>query len=88
MGVSPRAVKKWVADFRRRGEAGLAPKKATEKPHSGVDDRWVETLGQPAEPDGPEEEALVDAPETGDDDEADLEDLGDDDFYADALEDV
>ncbi|WJY42909.1 Mu transposase C-terminal domain-containing protein [Streptomyces sp. P9-2B-2] len=43
LGVSPRAVKQWVADFRRRGEAGLAPKKATEKPHSGVDDRWVET---------------------------------------------
>ncbi|WP_246260203.1 hypothetical protein [Streptomyces typhae] len=28
------------------------------------------------------------APEMGDDDEADLEDLGEDDFYADALEDA
>ncbi|WP_432110953.1 helix-turn-helix domain-containing protein [Streptomyces sp. YPW6] len=43
LGVSPRAVKQWVSDFRRGGEAGLAPKKTTERLHSGVDDRWVET---------------------------------------------
>ncbi|MBV7249773.1 DDE-type integrase/transposase/recombinase [Streptomyces sp. S-2] len=43
LGVSLRSVKQWVADFRRRGEAGLAPKRATGKTHTGVDDRWVET---------------------------------------------
>ncbi|MFD9966618.1 helix-turn-helix domain-containing protein [Streptomyces sp. NPDC059011] len=43
LGVSVRTVKQWVADFRRRGESGLAPKKGAGKPHAKVDDRWVET---------------------------------------------
>ncbi|MCX5377177.1 helix-turn-helix domain-containing protein [Streptomyces sp. NBC_00091] len=43
LGVSPRTVKQWVADFRRRGESGLAPKRSAGKPHVEVDDRWVET---------------------------------------------
>lgn len=43
LGVSLRTVKQWVADFRRGGEAGLAPKRAAGKPHAKADDRWVET---------------------------------------------
>ncbi|MEN2420541.1 helix-turn-helix domain-containing protein [Streptomyces rimosus] len=43
LGVSVRTVKQWVADFRRRGESGLAPKKGAGRPHAKVDDRWVET---------------------------------------------
>jgi transposase InsO family protein len=45
-------------------------------------------LGQSTEREEPVESALTVAPEMGDDDEADLEDGGDDDFYADALEDA
>ncbi|WP_024760424.1 helix-turn-helix domain-containing protein [Streptomyces exfoliatus] len=45
-------------------------------------------LGQSAEREEPAEPVLTAAPEMGDDDEADLEDGGDDDFYTDALEDV
>ncbi|QMU73464.1 DDE-type integrase/transposase/recombinase [Streptacidiphilus sp. P02-A3a] len=44
LGVSLRTVKQWVADFRRDGEAGLAPKKhATGMPQVAGDDRWIET---------------------------------------------
>ncbi|MGK4582085.1 helix-turn-helix domain-containing protein [Kitasatospora sp. HPMI-4] len=44
LGVGYRTVERWVADFQRQGEAGLAPTRA----HGPVsrtkaDDRWVET---------------------------------------------
>lgn len=44
LGVSLRTVKQWVADFRRHGEAGLAPKRTRAgQPCPSVDQRWVET---------------------------------------------
>ncbi len=43
LGVSLRTVKQWVADFRLRGEAGLARSRARHvKPLGRVDDRWAE----------------------------------------------
>jgi transposase InsO family protein len=43
LGVSLRTVKQWVADFRLRGEAGLARTRARNvKPLGRVDDRWAE----------------------------------------------
>ncbi|WP_405616276.1 helix-turn-helix domain-containing protein [Streptomyces sp. NBC_00076] len=44
VGVSVRTVKQWVADFRRHGEAGLAPKRnSSGRSQPSADDRWVET---------------------------------------------
>ncbi|MFE4330197.1 helix-turn-helix domain-containing protein [Streptomyces sp. NPDC056831] len=44
LGVGLRTLKRWIAEFREHGEAGLAPRKgATRKSQVAVDDRWVET---------------------------------------------
>ncbi|MEU8830247.1 Mu transposase C-terminal domain-containing protein [Streptomyces sp900116325] len=44
LGVSLRTVKQWVADFRKRGEAGLARKnQMTAGSQVTADQRWVET---------------------------------------------
>jgi hypothetical protein len=44
LGVSLRTVKQWVADFRRDGEAGLAPRKRLPETSTGrVDQRWTDT---------------------------------------------
>ena len=44
LGVSLRTIKQWVADFRGKGEAGLARTTARDvKPLGRVDDRWTET---------------------------------------------
>lgn len=44
LGVSPRSIKQWVADFRRDGEAGLASKsRVSGKSKISIDDRWAET---------------------------------------------
>ncbi|WP_405885627.1 helix-turn-helix domain-containing protein [Streptomyces sp. NBC_01136] len=44
LGVGLRTLKRWVAEFRAHGEAGLAPKKGPAwKSQVGVDDRWAET---------------------------------------------
>jgi len=44
LGVSLRTIKQWVADFRGRGEAGLARTSARHvNPLGRVDDRWTET---------------------------------------------
>ncbi|SDM26244.1 Mu transposase, C-terminal [Lentzea albidocapillata subsp. violacea] len=45
LGIGLRTVKRWVADYRRHGEAGLAPKKgrAAGGPLGHTDERWVET---------------------------------------------
>ncbi|MGA5522902.1 helix-turn-helix domain-containing protein [Streptomyces pseudogriseolus] len=44
LGVGLRTLKRWVAEFRAHGEAGLAPKRgAARKSQVGVDDRWAET---------------------------------------------
>ncbi|MFD6312013.1 helix-turn-helix domain-containing protein [Streptomyces nigra] len=43
LGVSVRTVKQWVADFRRHGEAGLAPKRGQSRPTQPPgDERWAE----------------------------------------------
>jgi hypothetical protein len=43
LGVSLRTIKQWVADFRLRGEAGLARSRSRNvKPLGRVDDRWAE----------------------------------------------
>ena len=43
LGVSLRTIKQWVADFRQKGEAGLARTSARHvKPLGKVDDRWTE----------------------------------------------
>ncbi|RKT84574.1 Mu transposase, C-terminal [Saccharopolyspora antimicrobica] len=41
LGRSLRTIKQWVADFRSHGEAGLAPKKPTDRGPTKTDDRWV-----------------------------------------------
>ena len=44
LGVAARSVRRWVAEFREHGEAGLAPKKGpARKSRVTADDRWVET---------------------------------------------
>ncbi|MEU9452887.1 helix-turn-helix domain-containing protein [Streptomyces sp. NPDC048277] len=44
LGVGLRTLKRWIAEFREHGEAGLAPRKGpTRKSQIAVDDRWVET---------------------------------------------
>lgn len=44
LGVHVRTVKRWVADFRRNGEAGLVSKKQRSGgATAGADERWVET---------------------------------------------
>lgn len=45
LGIGLRTLKRWVSDFRRNGEAGLAPRKdRTENgPLGQTDQRWVET---------------------------------------------
>ncbi|MEV5363583.1 transposase [Streptomyces cellulosae] len=44
LGVGLRTLKRWIAEFRGHGEAGLAPRKGpTRKSHIAVDGRWVET---------------------------------------------
>ncbi|WP_328765376.1 MULTISPECIES: helix-turn-helix domain-containing protein [unclassified Streptomyces] len=44
LGVGLRTLKRWVAEFREHGEAGLAPKKGpARKSQVGLDDRWAET---------------------------------------------
>ncbi|WP_425831670.1 transposase [Streptomyces fractus] len=44
LGVGLRTLKRWIAEFRSHGEAGLAPRRGpTRKTKIEVDDRWVET---------------------------------------------
>ncbi|MFZ3595746.1 transposase [Streptomyces sp. BH104] len=44
LGVGLRTLKRWIAEFRDHGEAGLAPRKGpTRKSKIAADDRWVET---------------------------------------------
>lgn len=43
LGVDRRTVQRWVAAYRRDGEAGLAPKTRNEHALGQVDDRWCET---------------------------------------------
>ncbi|MER6579146.1 hypothetical protein [Nonomuraea sp. NPDC001023] len=43
LGVTARTIKRWVANFRVHGEAGLAPKVSTTNEYGRVDERWVET---------------------------------------------
>lgn len=45
LGIGLRTLKRWVADFRRNGEAGLTPKKdrAAGGQFGLTDERWVET---------------------------------------------
>ncbi|MGW4517705.1 helix-turn-helix domain-containing protein [Streptomyces sp. NPDC004393] len=44
LGVAARSVRRWVAQFREHGEAGLTPKKKRSLGWgTSVDDRWVET---------------------------------------------
>ncbi|MFJ4513355.1 helix-turn-helix domain-containing protein [Streptomyces sp. NPDC088816] len=44
LGVGLRTLKRWVAEFREHGEAGLAPKRGfARKAQVGVDGRWAET---------------------------------------------
>ncbi|MEY9997122.1 transposase InsO family protein [Streptomyces sp. V4I8] len=44
LGVGTRSVRRWVAQFREHGEAGLAPRKGLAgTPAASADDRWVET---------------------------------------------
>lgn len=43
LGVGLRTLKRWVAQFRDLGEAGLAPKRAASSEMGRVDERWVQT---------------------------------------------
>ncbi|WP_158879583.1 Mu transposase C-terminal domain-containing protein [Amycolatopsis anabasis] len=45
LGIGLRTLKRWIADFRRDGEAGLAPKRerGASEPLGRTDERWVET---------------------------------------------
>lgn len=44
LGVGARSVRRWVAEFRQHGEAGLAPAKGQSSgPAASADGRWVET---------------------------------------------
>ncbi|MFD7765768.1 helix-turn-helix domain-containing protein [Streptomyces sp. NPDC059787] len=44
LGVTVRTIERWLAAFRDRGEAGLAPRKGhANGPAASVDQRWVET---------------------------------------------
>ncbi|MEV6051598.1 helix-turn-helix domain-containing protein [Streptomyces sp. NPDC052107] len=44
LGVTDRTVRRWVANFRRHGEAGLVQRASAEaRPLGGADDRRVET---------------------------------------------
>ncbi|WP_406495738.1 transposase [Streptomyces sp. NBC_00846] len=44
LGMGLRTLKRWVAEFQARGEAGLAPKKGpARKSEIAADERWVET---------------------------------------------
>ncbi|MFB7557273.1 helix-turn-helix domain-containing protein [Streptomyces brevispora] len=44
LGVGKRSVRRWVAEFREHGEAGLARKKGLDhRPQAKADERWVET---------------------------------------------
>ncbi|MFJ2263657.1 helix-turn-helix domain-containing protein [Streptomyces sp. NPDC087844] len=44
LGIAARTVRRWVADFREHGEAGLVAKSGpSRKSHGRADGRWVET---------------------------------------------
>lgn len=44
LGIGLRTLKRWIAEFRSHGEAGLAPKKGPGRTRkAAVDDRWSET---------------------------------------------
>ncbi|MEU5178393.1 MULTISPECIES: helix-turn-helix domain-containing protein [Streptomyces] len=44
LGIGLRTLKRWIAEFRSHGEAGLAPKKGPGRTQKvAVDDRWSET---------------------------------------------
>lgn len=44
LGIGLRTFKRWIAEFRERGEAGLAPKKGpARRSEIAADERWVET---------------------------------------------
>ncbi|MEV0774636.1 helix-turn-helix domain-containing protein [Streptomyces sp. NPDC050433] len=44
LGVNTRTVQRWVKDYRRHGEAGLASlEQGVRRPETKADDRWVET---------------------------------------------
>ncbi|KUM75546.1 helix-turn-helix domain-containing protein [Streptomyces griseorubiginosus] len=44
LGIGLRTLKRWIAEFRERGEAGLAPKKGpARRSEIAADERWVET---------------------------------------------
>ncbi|MHA7957306.1 helix-turn-helix domain-containing protein [Streptomyces sp. L500] len=44
LGMGLRTLKRWIAEFREHGEAGLAPRKGpARKSEISVDDRWAET---------------------------------------------
>jgi transposase InsO family protein len=44
VGVTDRTIRRWVADYRRHGEAGLVQRTSSQaRPFGRADDRWVET---------------------------------------------
>ncbi|MFJ8040112.1 helix-turn-helix domain-containing protein [Kitasatospora sp. NPDC096147] len=44
LGITDRTVRRWVADYRRHGEAGLVRRTSSQaRPFGRADDRWVET---------------------------------------------
>ena len=44
LGVTDRTIRRWVADYRRHGEAGLVQRTSSQaRPFGRADDRWVET---------------------------------------------